>query len=50
MLLSGLISMPLRKMAVWEAERYNTGMKSQSSSDDDMKDNVYIKPQELVGL
>ena len=50
MLLSGILSMPLRKLSQWERKKYNDNYKSQGSSDDDMKKDVYIKPQELVGL
>ncbi|XP_067928353.1 monocarboxylate transporter 5-like [Watersipora subatra] len=50
MLASGLISMPLRKLAQWEKMRQNESYRSEGSSEDDIKKGMSFKPRELVGL
>ena len=50
MLASGLISMPLRKLAQWEKMQQNESYRSEGSSEDDIKKGVSFKPRELVGL
>ena len=50
MLLSGCFSMALRKLSSWERNRHGSTFNSDVSSDDDMKKDPYIKPQELVGM
>lgn len=49
MLLSGVIGFPLRRLAQWERKR-NGIADTPTCSDEDMKPDVFIKPQELVGM
>ena len=50
MVLSGLISFPLRKISHWERKKRGEISNSSTTSDDEMKQHQFIKPVELVGI
>ena len=50
MVLSGLISFPLRKISHWERKKRGEISNSSTTSDDEMKQHQFIKPVELVGM